>query len=92
MTVLFYLQFLNIAEDEIKKSVESFINLNDPGIVKQMKDRYDTQKWGSKHKAAGAYSGVYSRGHPEYTRTISDSTGKMIRKQLRAELIIRVPP
>ena len=49
MTLLVYLKILNIApEDEIKESVEFYyhLNLNDPEISKQMKDHYDTQKYG----------------------------------------------
>jgi hypothetical protein len=49
MTALFNLHFLNIApDDEIKESVEFYyhLNLNDPEIAKQMKDHYDTQKYG----------------------------------------------
>ena len=49
ITTLFYLQFFNIApEDEIKESVEFYyhLSLNDPEIAKQMKDHYDTQKYG----------------------------------------------
>ena len=49
MTAMFYLRFLNIApEDEIKESVEFYyyLNLNNPEIAKQMKDHYDTQKYG----------------------------------------------
>ena len=46
------LTILNIApEDEIKETLKFYyhLNLNDPEIARQMKDHYDTQKYGLRY-------------------------------------------
>ena len=46
------LTILNIApEDEIKETLIFYyhLNLNDPEIARQMKDHYDTQKYGLRY-------------------------------------------